>query len=240
MAEDHSQRIIPRHLAIIMDGNGRWAQHRTLPRVAGHQAGVQAVKCTIEACAELGIQVLTLYTFSTENWCRPLEEVEFLMRLAEEYTLHETPDLQRNGVRLQLMGRREGLPTSLVEVLDKAASHTKDNSRLILNLAFNYGGRAEIVDAMKAIIMEHQKGNLDVSEIDETTFSHYLYCPDLLDVDMIVRTSGEWRLSNFLLWRAAHAVFWSTPVLWPDFQRENLQEAIKIYTEQISEHHVGS
>jgi undecaprenyl diphosphate synthase len=138
------------------------------------------------------------------------------------------------------MGRREGLPTSLVEVLDKAASHTKDNSRLILNLAFNYGGRAEIVDAMKAIIMEHQKGNLDVSEIDETTFSHYLYCPDLLDVDMIVRTSGEWRLSNFLLWRAAHAVFWSTPVLWPDFQRENLQEAIKIYTEQISEHHVGS
>lgn len=234
MSVDLSQTIIPRHLGIIMDGNGRWAQQRGLPRIAGHQEGVQTVKRTVEDCTEIRIHILTLYTFSTENWCRPRVEVNFLMRLAEEYALQELPDLQRNGIRLQLMGNREGLPSSLLGTLDKAAQQTKENSCLILNLALNYGGRAEIVDAMKAIIMDHQRGNLDVSEIDETIISHYLYCPNIPDVDLIVRTGGEWRLSNFLLWRAANAVFRSMPVLWPDFRKEHLQEAIGIYAKQIT------
>lgn len=233
MSVNLSQTNNPQHLGIIMDGNGRWAQQRGLPRIAGHQQGVQAVKSTVEDCAEIGVKILTLYTFSTENWCRPKTEVDFLMRLAEEYTMRELPDLQRNGVCLQLMGSREGLPASLLDILDKAALQTKANSCLILNLALNYGGRAEIVDAMKAIISDHQQGNLDVSQIDEATFSHYLYLPDMPDVDLIVRTGGEWRLSNFLLWRAANAVFWSMPVLWPDFRKEHLQEAIGIYTKQI-------
>jgi undecaprenyl diphosphate synthase len=223
-----------------MDGNGRWAQQRGLPRIAGHQEGVQTVKRTVEDCAEIGVKILTLYTFSTENWCRPKMEVDSLMRLAEEYTIRELPNLQRNGVRLQLMGDREGLPTSLLGTLEKAALQTKKNSRLILNLALNYGGRAEIVNAMKAIIMDQQRGNLDVSEIDETSFSHYLYCQNIPDVDLILRTGGEWRLSNFLLWRAANAIFWCMPVLWPDFQKEHLQEAIAIYAKQITGYNDGA
>ena len=157
-----------------------------------------------------------------------------MIRLAEEYTVRELLDLHHNGVRLQLKRRRGDLPASLLDTLDKAALQTKENSRLILNLALNYGGRVEIVDAMKAIIMDHQRGNLEGSEIDETTFSHYLYCPNIPDVDLIVRTGGEWRLSNFLLWRSANAVFWRMPVLWPDFQREHLQEAIRMYAKQIT------
>ncbi len=224
---------IPQHLGIIMDGNGRWAQQLGLPRIAGHQEGVQTVKRTVENCTEIGIQILTSYTFSTENWRRPKEEVDFLMRLAEEYTMWELPELQRNGVRLQLMGDREGLPTSLLRTLEKAALETKENSRLILNLALNYGGRAEIFNAMETIIADHKRGNLKVNEINETTFSHYLYLPDMPDVDLIVRTGGEWRLSNFLLWRATNAVFWSMPVLWPDFRKKLLLEAIGIYAKQI-------
>ena len=234
MTQGLNQTIVPLHLGTIMDGNGRWAQQRGLPRIAGHQQGVQTVKRTVKDCAEIGIKILTLYTFSTENWCRPKAEVDFLMHLAEEYTMRELPDLQRNGVRLQLMGSREGLPASLLDTLDKAALQTKENSRLIVNLAINYGGRAEIVNAMKTIITDHQKGNLEVSEIDETTFSHYLYCPNMPDVDLIIRTGGEWRLSNFLLWRSAHAIFWCTPVLWPDFQIKHLREAIGIYAKQIT------
>ena len=233
MSRDLSNQVIPCHLAIIMDGNGRWAQQRGLPRIAGHQEGVQTVKRTIKDCAEIGVKILTLYTFSTENWCRPADEVDFLMRLAEEYVKRELPSLQRNGVHLTLMGRREGLPPTLIEALDKVIHQTQENSRLIVNLALNYGGRAEIVDAMKAIITDHQKGSSDASEIDEMTFSHYLYCPQIPDVDLVVRTGGEWRLSNFLLWRAANAVFWSTPVLWPDFRKEHLLEAIGIYVKQI-------
>jgi undecaprenyl diphosphate synthase len=240
MSKDLSNQVFPCHLGIIMDGNGRWAQQRGLPRIAGHQQGVQAVKRTVEDCAEIGVRILTLYAFSTENWRRPKMEVDFLMRLAEEYIMRELPDLQRNGVRLQLMGRREKLPGSLLGVLDNVALQTKENSRLILNLALNYGGRAEIVDAMKAIIMDQRKGNLVVSEIDENIFSHYLYCSNIPDVDLIVRTGGEWRLSNFLTWRAANAVFWSMPVLWPDFHKEHLQEAIGIYAKQIRNYNNGA
>ncbi|HWQ90083.1 MAG TPA: polyprenyl diphosphate synthase [Clostridia bacterium] len=225
---------IPRHVGIIMDGNGRWAQMHGLPRTAGHQAGVQAARRTVETCGELGIRVLTLYTFSTENWCRPIAEVDFLMRLAEACAVRELSELQRNGVRLQLMGRREGLPATLLEVLDTAIFETQANSHLILNLAFNYGGRAEIVDAIKAILLAHEQGVLDASHLDEKIFARYLYLPETPDADLVIRTSGEWRLSNFLLWRAATSVFWSTPVLWPDFQREHLLEAIGAYREQTA------
>lgn len=225
----------PRHLGIIMDGNGRWAQARGLPRTAGHQAGVQTARRITETCANLGIQILTLYIFSTENWCRPVEEVNYLMLLAEEYAERELPELQRNGVRLQLMGKREGIPTPVLNSLDRAITQTRDNSRLVLNLALNYGGRAEIVDAIKAILTSHEQGVLNELDIDESLLARYLYCPNCPDIDLVIRTGGEWRLSNFMLWRTAHAVFWSTPVLWPDFQRENLELAIKIYAYQIME-----
>ena len=234
---DHGldQMVIPFHLGIIMDGNGRWAQKRGLPRIEGHKKGVQTVKETVENCTEIGIKILTLYTFSTENWYRPKAEVDFLMQLAEEYTMRELHNLKSNGICLQFMGNREGLPSSLLNSLDKAVLQTKENSRLILNLAINYGGRAEIVHAMKEIITGHQNSNPEVSDINEITFSNYLYCPNMPDVDLIVRTGGEWRLSNFLLWRAVNAVFCSMPVLWPDFRKEHLQEAIDIYANQITD-----
>jgi undecaprenyl diphosphate synthase len=223
-----------RHLGIIMDGNGRWAQARGLPRSAGHQSSVQTVRRTLEACADLGIQVLTLYVFSTENWCRSVEEVDYLMYLAKEYAERELPELQRNRVRLQLMGKREVIPTSVLNALDRTIMQTRDNSRLVLNLALNYGCQDEIVDAIKSILTAHEQGSLDGMNLDESTFARYLNCPDCRDIDLVIRTGGEWRLSNFMLWRTAYAVFWSTPVLWPDFQQEHLQEAEKIYAKQIS------
>jgi undecaprenyl diphosphate synthase len=235
VSRDSEDSAIPYHVGIIMDGNGRWAQARGLPRVAGHHAGVQTVRRMVEACSELGIRVLTLYTFSTENWRRPEAEVAYLMQLAEEYARRELPELHRTGVRFRLMGRREGLPHSLVSVLDEAARQTQNNDRMILNLALNYGGRAEIVDAARSIIAAHRRGRLDAAALDEATFAHYLYCSDLPDADLIIRTGGERRLSNFLLWRAVEAVFWSTPTMWPDFQRGHLLQAVQAYGEESGE-----
>ncbi len=229
---------IPHHLGVIMDGNGRWAQARGLPRMAGHQAGIQAVRRMVEACTDLGIRSLTLYTFSTENWQRPQAEVSSLMRLVEDYATRELPELQLNGVRVQLMGRRAGLSASLLRTLDHAIEQTRVNDLLTLNLALNYGGRAEIVDAARAMLAAHQGNELDVAELNEKTLVRYLYCPNVPDADLIIRTGGEFRLSNFLLWRAVGAVFWSTPILWPDFQREHLLEAIQVYQEQSGENHV--
>ena len=235
MSEDSQNEVIPHHLGIIMDGNGRWARARGLPRVAGHQAGIQAVRRTVDACGELGVRILTLYTFSTENWQRPQAEVSFLMRLAEQCVRNELPELLRNGVHLQLMGRREGLHSSLLRTLDQAIEQTRGNDRLTLNLALNYGGRSEIVDAARAILRAHQRGELDAAAVDEESLARYLYCPDVPDADLIIRTGGEWRLSNFLLWRAVGAIFWSTPTLWPDFQHEHLREAIQVYQEGSGE-----
>ena len=232
MSSDLEDGSIPHHLGIIMDGNGRWAQVRGLPRVAGHQAGVQTIRRMVEACHEIGIHALTLYAFSTENWKRPEAEVAFLMQLLEGYVVSELPGLQRNGIRLCLMGRQEGLPASLLAPLNEAISHTQHNEQMILTLAINYGGRAEIVDAARAIALAYQHGEMDIAALNEGDLQHHLYCPDLPDADLIIRTGGECRLSNFLLWRAVGAVFWSTPVLWPDFQREHLQEAIQFYREQ--------
>ena len=240
MARNTKSLTVPNHLAIIMDGNGRWAQARGKPRIFGHQAGIQTVRRVLEACGELGIRVLTLYTFSTENWNRPTAEVNFLMKLAEEYTANELSSMQKNGIRLQLMGQREGLPDSLLRVMDNAIFQTKDNTRLTLNIALNYGGRTEIVDAARKIISAHQRNEIDASELSPDEFSRYLYCPGTPDADLIIRTGGEWRLSNFLTWRAVGAVFWSTPIFWPDFQREDLLEAIKIYKEKNNQNEINS
>ncbi len=220
---------IPRHLGIIMDGNGRWAQARGLPRSAGHKAGVQKAREMTKVCADMGIQVLTLYAFSTENWGRPVEEVNQIMRLAEQYAEIELSEMQRNEVRFQLMGKREGLPDSLLKAMDRAILQTRNNSRFTLNLALNYGGRIEIVDAIRSILTTSQPEEL----IDDDLIARHLYCPDCPDIDLVIRTGGEWRLSNFMLWRTAHAVFWSTPVYWPGFEQRNLELAMAIYADQI-------
>lgn len=188
----------------------------------------------IEACGNLGIQTLTLYTFSTENWSRPPAEVTFLMRLAEEFAIRELPELQRNGICLQHMGKREGLPASLLRVLDTALAQTKNNTRMTVNLALNYGGRTEIVDAAKAIIQAHNNGEIKTEELNQEFFPRFLYCPEVPDADLIIRTGGEYRLSNFLLWRSVEAIFWSTPVFWPDFQDRDLLEAIDVYRDHIT------
>ncbi len=234
MTNDVKEQIIPRHIGIIMDGNGRWAQARGLPRMAGHQAGVKAARRVVETCVEIGVSNLTLFTFSTENWDRPSAEVAFLMRLAEDFARRELPELKRQEVRLRLLGRREGLPSTLLETLDEAAERTKDNRRLSLYLALNYGGRAEIVDAIKSILVSHREGLIDGNNFDEVSFARYLYAPELPNADIIIRTGGEERLSNFLIWQAVGAVFWSTPVLWPDFQPENLYEGINGHREQFT------
>ena len=222
----------PHHVGIIMDGNGRWAQSRGQPRIAGHQAGVEAARRIIRACIELPVQVLTLYVFSTENWKRPLREVSFLMHLAEKYALEETDELYQNGVRVQFMGQRQKLPPTLLDNLDEIATKTQNNKRLTLNLAINYSGRAEILSATRLIIQAHHNGEININDISPMDFARFLYCPEVPDVDLIIRTGGEQRLSNFLLWRSVGAVFWSTPTYWPDFQDGNLLDAIKFYREQ--------
>lgn len=220
---------------MIMDGNGRWAQQRGLPRVAGHRAGVEAVRRMVRLCAEIEIPVLTLYTFSTENWQRPGAEVAFLMRLCEQFARREVGELRRSGVRLNVIGRRTGLPASVRAALDQAMDETRGGDKLILNLALNYGGRAEIVDASREVIAACQRGELDPDALDEATFSRYLYTAGLSDPDLVIRTAGEMRLSNFLIWQVVGAIFWTTPVFWPDFDREHLLQAIKAYQETKGE-----
>ncbi len=222
---------IPGHVAIIMDGNGRWAQQRGLPRMAGHEAGVEAVRRMVRLCIEIGIPVLTLYTFSTENWQRPGAEVAFLMRLCEQFARREAAELHRNGVRLNVIGRRTGLPPSLRTALDQATDETRGGGKLSLNLALNYGGRGEIVDASREVMAACQRGELDPDALDEATFGRYLYTAGLPDPDLVIRTAGEMRLSNFLIWQVVGATFWTTPVFWPDFDKEHLLQAIKDYQE---------
>ncbi len=216
-----------RHVAIIMDGNGRWATERNLPRVAGHRAGVETIRHVIKACPELGIEVLTLYAFSTENWKRPKDEVDALMWLLVEYCRQEVAELDRAGVRIQHLGRLEGLPALQRSELERAMQQTRSNNRLILNLALNYGARAEIVDAFQSLLTRVQKGELAPEAVDEQAITRHLYTGGLPDPDLIIRTAGELRLSNFLLWQAAYSEFWATPVYWPDFRREHLEQALE-------------
>ncbi len=220
---------LPRHIAMIMDGNGRWARARGFHRLIGHANGHGTVRRMVLGCAELGIETLSLYTFSTENWRRPHEEVQGLMRLLERSAREELPVMMRNGVQIRFSGRLWELSDELQAVLRRAEQMTAHNQRIILHLAINYGGRAELVDAMRAIAHDVQAGRLSPDAIDEATIQAYLYQPDLPDPDLLIRTAGEQRTSNFLLWQTAYTELYITPVLWPDFTMEHLIEAIVDY-----------
>ena len=218
-------RTFPQHIAVIMDGNGRWAGRRHLPRVAGHRAGVKSVREIIEACCRLNIGALTLYAFSVENWKRPRSEVETLWNLLRHYLHRELPSLKQNNVRFRVIGRVEQLPEAVRNDLDYAILETSANSGLCLNVALNYSGRAELVDAVNSIVAQSRQ--LDVPlQIDEETLSSHLYTAGLPDPDLLIRTSGEMRISNFLLWQIAYAEIWVTEKLWPDFRTLDLLHAI--------------
>ena len=221
---------LPAHIAVIMDGNGRWAGRRRLPRVAGHKAGIGPVRSTVETCARLGVKVLTLYAFSMENWKRPRHEVETLWRLLRYYLQQELPDLQKNDIRLQAIGRVDALPEQVRRELDAAIDATAQNRRMLVNLAINYGARAEIADAVNSILeMARLEGSLNTLRIDEDMIAGSLYTASSPDPDLLIRTSGEMRISNFLLWQIAYAELYVTETLWPDFTRTDLLQAILEY-----------
>jgi undecaprenyl diphosphate synthase len=217
---------LPEHVAIIMDGNGRWARRRKLPRVAGHRAGVQAVRVTVESCARLGLRALTLYAFSVENWKRPRAEVETLWRLLRLYLRAELPEMHRHNIRFIAIGRLDALPEFVRDELDSVIQSTAGNTGLQLNLAINYGGRAELVDAVKSLVEDARQRNVT---IDEAAISARLYTAGMPDPDLLIRTSGEMRVSNFLLWQIAYAELYVTGTLWPDFTRAELLSAILDY-----------
>jgi undecaprenyl diphosphate synthase len=222
---------LPRHIAVIMDGNGRWAQKRHLPRVAGHQSGTKSARITIETCARLKVQALTLYAFSVENWRRPKAEIEFLMQLLREYLRREMPLLQKNNIRMRFLGRPNELPEAVQRDTREAMAATAANTGMVLSVALNYGGRAEIVDAMNAILAErneHSRHGAN-SAITEEQLARHLYTGELPDPDLLIRTSGEMRVSNFLLWQIAYAEIFVTETLWPDFNRARLLEALVEY-----------
>lgn len=208
-----------------MDGNGRWAQGRGLPRLLGHQAGVDNIRRILESCVQFGVRVLTIYAFSTENWQRPPDEVNGLMRLLGLTIQRQLDDLHKNGVRILHSGRMEGISRHLQDQIRHALEVTQNNERIILNVAFNYGGRAEILDAVRRIVADR----LDPDSLTEELFSQYLYTSDLPDPDLVIRTGGEWRLSNFLIWQAAYAEYYTTPTFWPDFDENELYKALAEY-----------
>ncbi len=222
-----SLAAVPRHVAIIMDGNGRWAKARGLPRIAGHHQGVNAVRECVEACNELGIGYLTIYAFSAENWKRPAEEVDDLMGLLRFYIRREVSDLARNGVRIRFIGERGRLAPDINRLIDESEERTRANRRLALTVAVNYGGRQEILDAVRNLARRARDGTLDPETIDEAMFGQALQTAGTPDPDLVIRTSGEQRVSNFLLWQSAYTEFVFTPTLWPDFGRADLESAIR-------------
>jgi undecaprenyl diphosphate synthase len=217
---------LPEHLAVIMDGNGRWAQRRHLPRVAGHRAGVKAAREIIESCAHLKLPCLTLYAFSLENWRRPQAEVDFLMRLLREYLKRELPAIHKNNIRLLVIGRFEQLPEAVRKDIENGMRLTAKNTGMKLVVALNYGGRAELVDAFNTLLEQVRSNGMSAFQADEQTISEHLYTAGLPDPDLLIRTSGEMRVSNFLLWQIAYAEIYVTETLWPDFSRERLLEAL--------------
>jgi len=232
----HERRIraetIPRHIAVIMDGNGRWAERRGLDRVLGHRAGIEALRATVRAAHELGVRFLTLYAFSTENWSRPKGEVDALMGLLEHYLAAELEELDRNGIRLRAIGRLDRLPEVTRVKLEEALERTRDNSEMTVVFALSYGGRTEIADAARKLARDVESGKLDPEQIDEKTFAAYLYDPELPDPDLLIRTGGEARVSNFLLWQIAYAELHVTEVMWPDFRKNDLVEAVLDYQQR--------
>ena len=228
MTEIDLQKL-PGHIAIIMDGNGRWAQQHAMGRIAGHKKGAEAVRLTVRACREIGIKVLTLYAFSTENWLRPSGEVKALMRLLEEYLRSEIQEMLENGIRLTTIGDTEVLKKPMKTILKETIAKTAHNHDMILNLALNYGGRDEIVGAVHDLLNDIRRGTLADQEVTKDLFSRYLDTAGLPDPDLLIRTSGEYRISNFLLWQSAYTEFYFTDVLWPDFNRDELFRAITEY-----------
>jgi undecaprenyl diphosphate synthase len=224
-AEDN----IPEHVAIIMDGNGRWAKERGLPRIAGHHNGMKTVKRITKAADRIGVKVLTLYAFSTENWKRPKAEVEFLMKLPQEFLSLELDELVENNVQVKMMGKLESLPSHTLAAVEEAMRRTQDNTGLILNFALNYGSRIEMVDAARELARQAAAGQLDPDNIEEEDFNRCLLSAGLPDPDLLIRTSGELRLSNFMLWQLAYSEFWFTDVYWPEFTEQHLFDAIREY-----------
>ena len=218
--------MLPRHIAIIMDGNGRWAKKRNLPRVEGHRAGSESVREVVETCARIGIKYLTLYAFSKENWKRPRSEISTLWRLLEDYLKKDYKVLEENQLRLKVIGQREALPATVRRELARVENLTKDYDRMTIVLALNYGGRAEIVEAVKKIVHDN---NTEINTLDEDQFSRYLFTAEIPDPDLLIRTSGEMRVSNFLLWQIAYSEIWITPEYWPDFRKKHLLQALVDY-----------
>lgn len=220
---------IPKHIAIIMDGNGRWAKKRKLPRSMGHKAGVETIRKILKGADRLGVEYMTLYAFSTENWKRPKDEVEALMKLLVQYLTNEVEALHQNGVVLRILGDVDALPDQVKNKIYEAIELTKDNKGIVLNVAFNYGGRDEIVRAVKNIASDIESGKINKENIDEDLFNNYLYTKNSPYPDLIIRPSGEQRISNFLLWQCAYSEFWYSNVNWPDFSESDLQKAIYDY-----------
>jgi undecaprenyl diphosphate synthase len=221
---------IPQHVAIVMDGNGRWAKKRHWPRVAGHRAGLESVRAVVRIAGEMGVKYLTLYAFSVENWNRPKAEVGTLMQLLQRYLRDEIDELNRNNIRLQAIGRLRDLPVSVQKELHGAIEATRKNTGLTVILALSYSGRVEIIEALQSILREVQVGHLDSAQIDEKVFQHHLYTRYYPDPDLLIRTSGEMRLSNFLLWQLSYTELYVTETLWPDFRREDFIKALNDYS----------
>jgi len=226
------KNIIPEHVAIIMDGNGRWADRRKLPRYAGHKAGVEALKEVIKTCVQLGIKFLTVYSFSIENWQRPKDEVNFLLSLFLESLKEELETLNKSGVRVFLVGDRKLIPHEILEAFENAEKKTANNNKLFFNIAFNYGSRQEIIEAAKKICKATTRNDINIEKLDEKTFSDYLFTKGCPDPDFLIRTSGEYRVSNFLLWQIAYCEFYFVKTLWPDFKRKNFLKAIYYYQQR--------
>jgi len=224
-----NQDKLPLHVAIIMDGNGRWAISKGLPRIEGHRVGMDKIKQITDICSKRGIRILTLYAFSNQNWHRPVQEVDFLMSRFERYLDREEEDLGKKKIQLRVIGRRDNLPSSLKERIERVTFNTRNNQDFILNLAISYGGQEEIVDAVRAISFAVKKGTISFSDINKELFKRYLYTPDLPYPDFLIRTGGEFRVSNFLLWQIAYTEIWITPVCWPGFNEEHFLEALRDY-----------
>ena len=218
---------IPKHIAIIMDGNGRWAKEKGKLRVEGHKKGAENIEKIIDYSIKLGVKYLTVYAFSTENWKRPASEVNFIMKLLDRYLTNEIETFQKNNVCVRFMGSRDGLPKNVQEKMDNAVQKTKDNTGIILNLAINYGGQAEILEAVKKVASEVKDGLLSIDEINIKCFENYLYTKDLPPLDLLIRTGGDSRVSNFMLWQIAYAEIWNTEIYWPDFSSEFFLQAVK-------------
>jgi len=228
MEEERKLERVPRHVAIIMDGNGRWAKARGLPRLAGHRAGTENLRPILEASAELGIEILTIWAFSTENWTRPEAEVKGLLRILEEMIRRELKELHKQGVRICHLGRLDRLPGRIQKRIRNATKRTKDNDRIVLNVAFDYGGRAEIVQAVRHVIRD----GIPADQVDEALLSRYMYTAGQPDPDLIIRTSGELRTSGFMMWQSTYSEYYITPTFWPDFDREELYQALVAFSQR--------